>query len=814
MKKVLTILISFFFYVIFLTSPCIAQTISINITEEVIGTVPELTWGANLWNTDTNGRLDGLPRSGITLGRIDMSLQESFRSETDYDFIYMDRWIGAAKANGIVPLMIVGYMPTWLSSGGTTYDPPSNMTKFLNIVEIAVNHVKNDVIYYEIWNEPNIHFWTGTEIEYRELLVNVSQKIRELDPDAIILAPALSDIASVEKTAGYDTGFNFTREVCVNATDYFDIFSFHLYSFPEEDWPSKMDNFIQRLTEFGCGNKPLWMTESPANWHTLIEWNYLDVLSTAQNRKFLLDHNVKAQVYFPFRTIYTAGGWWVGLYDSSTMLFTPVGKYYQLSGKNGLKFYGDKLKINSNTNDNVSEVSFISVKNSDNNIVVQLTNNFPTSKDVQINFLSTKNITVYESSSDRDFDSSLYSDINSRLDLTLKPYSVYLIEAKPSTIPSLVKISGQLRNTTGLIQANVSIYNQGTDRINISQVTSNGNYDLTVLPGVYDIQYNILNIPNFFIKLISFNIISNLQNIVNYVNKIGNSISFTVDITGNQGLQVYSEQKPSSVKVNGTEMTEVSSLPVSANTWFYNSTGKRLHMIANPTLSTTTTTTSTTTSSITSTTTSTTTTTTKTIIPGYIFEDGFESGNFNNWTGISGAPIVVSTQKYEGTYSFEGTGTNNIFCYKSFANQTTVFVRGYFRFSALPITSGQIRFMRLYYGSGAWGTATIARIKLEYTGTYGLTLVFESYYPSPQSYSYPISMNNNTWYPFEIKFVKHATNGEYRVWFNGNEVIALTGLDTSGSDGINSIALGHEYVTINTIVWTDSVKVSNKYIGT
>jgi len=196
--------------------------------------------------------------------------------------------------------------------------------------------------------------------------------------------------------------------------------------------------------------------------------------------------------------------------------------------------------------------------------------------------------------------------------LNQTPTATTTTSSTTTTIPTgQVSISGQLRNSTGTIQANISVYNRGTDRINISQITTNGNYNFGILPGIYDLQFNILKffIQNFFIKLMSFNVNSNLVNVINYMTGYPseNKVSFRVNIIGNQGLQVYSEQKPNSVKVNGTEMTEVSSLPVSANTWFYDSTGKRLHMIANPTSSTTTTTS---TSSTTSTTTSSTTTTT------------------------------------------------------------------------------------------------------------------------------------------------------------------------------------------------------------
>ncbi len=186
-----------------------------------------------------------------------------------------------------------------------------------------------------------------------------------------------------------------------------------------------------------------------------------------------------------------------------------------------------------------------------------------------------------------------------------------------TTIPSgQVLISGQLLNATNSIQANVVVYNQGTSQVNTSDTAdSEGNYSLAVWPDVYDLQYDIFYIPNFFIKLMSFNVFSNLQNVVNYIDKIDNSVSFTVDITEDQYLGFYSDEKPISIKTNGVKMTE-GILPLSSNEWYYDSSENILYLIANPALPTTTTTTPATTTTVTVTTTTSPETTSSTTVPG------------------------------------------------------------------------------------------------------------------------------------------------------------------------------------------------------
>ena len=80
------------------------------------------------------------------------------------------------------------------------------------------------------------------------------------------------------------------------------------------------------------------------------------------------------------------------------------------------------------------------------------------------------------------------------------------------------------------------------------------------------------------------------------------------------------------------------------------------------------------------------------------------------------------------------------------------------------------------------------------------------------SYDYSTTFVDDTWYYLEVKFVKDATNGEYRIWLNGTEVITQTGLDTSGNSDADQVRLGQTLgVTITN--WVDSVVVSNSYIG-
>jgi hypothetical protein len=426
----------------------------VDITENFVGTIPKLTWGANIGGTwDYYTFHDGIPNSKVTLGRIGIGLESIYTESTtpnSQKLDALDAKISNFTANGIEPLLIVASMPRWLSScfdrysvavcdSGTVYKTfPPNVTKMSSFREIVKNltaHVKNNVKYYEIWNEPdNQQFWNGTYNEYVYLLKNISTAIRagDTDADTKILAPAIMDNDLTRPDLSRT--FGMLNKSCMEANSYFDIVSFHAYwpsSFPLEKWYINMDRLVRNLSAMGCGNKPIWCSECGIR-PSRITWSYVDVLSIAKEKKILLDYNLSAQVYFPFvGYVENPFGFYEGIYNisSTSRIFTPIGKYYQVMGQ--LKFYGNNLSIISNIQNNISQISFIAVRNDDNKVITQLTNNFSTTKDVQINFQNIKNITVYESSSSQIFSSPTFIGRQSSFTLSLRPYSTYIIEAKP-----------------------------------------------------------------------------------------------------------------------------------------------------------------------------------------------------------------------------------------------------------------------------------------------------------------------------------------------------------------------------------------------
>lgn len=158
---------------------------------------------------------------------------------------------------------------------------------------------------------------------------------------------------------------------------------------------------------------------------------------------------------------------------------------------------------------------------------------------------------------------------------------------------------------------------------------------------------------------------------------------------------------------------------------------------------------------------------------------GFETGGGGEFDGGAGSP----------SYRTDGghCGDNYMRCdegdyrYWSMSNETTVYMRGYFRIqTGSPGSFSWARIMQLDDNSAG---QVIWYLKFE-TGSGGDKKVcFVFWLPSKDYNHYNFNWQTNTWYHFEVKFLEHGSSGEYRVWLDGTEIVTRTGMNTSLASG-------------------------------
>ena len=137
--------------------------------------------------------------------------KEDKNGDPVYNWIILDSIIDTYIQRGMKPLMEIGFMPKDLSSHPEPYEhtwsaggnlwtgwsyPPKDYSKWRELVYQWVKHSvarygKKEVTtwLWEVWNEPNISYWSGTFDEYCKLYDYAADGLKSACPECIIGGP-------------------------------------------------------------------------------------------------------------------------------------------------------------------------------------------------------------------------------------------------------------------------------------------------------------------------------------------------------------------------------------------------------------------------------------------------------------------------------------------------------------------------------------------------------------------------------------------------------------------------------------------------
>jgi hypothetical protein len=157
------------------------------------------------WNS-----VDDLPSivfSGIRLWDTGTNWKQIERQRGEYDWTVLDKWLLVAKQNKKDVLYTVGVTPSWAASrpneicpyGGTNgcASPPSDLDQdnayWKEFITALVTHSaqsKNARInYYELWNESNSWYWSGSIAQMVRMVRDAYTIIHQIDPTARVVGP-------------------------------------------------------------------------------------------------------------------------------------------------------------------------------------------------------------------------------------------------------------------------------------------------------------------------------------------------------------------------------------------------------------------------------------------------------------------------------------------------------------------------------------------------------------------------------------------------------------------------------------------------
>jgi polysaccharide biosynthesis protein PslG len=146
--------------------------------------------------------------AGMGIIRMDISWASAEKEPGVYDFSHYDHLVNDMEALGIRILFIIDYGNPLYDDGLSPHSEECRQAYARFCAALAERYADNNII-WELWNEPNIHFWKPEpDVEaYMAWCHAVVPAIRKADPDACIIGPATSLIDRSFLKACFERGF-------------------------------------------------------------------------------------------------------------------------------------------------------------------------------------------------------------------------------------------------------------------------------------------------------------------------------------------------------------------------------------------------------------------------------------------------------------------------------------------------------------------------------------------------------------------------------------------------------------------------------
>lgn len=194
-----------------------------------------------------------------------------------------DNIVQLAQQNDIEIIARLDKPPAWSRSEPPEvtgdFAPPDDFNDFADFAAAVAERYKDNLTYYQIWNEPNGNEEWGKNRpvnaeEYTDLLCLTYERIKAIDPDAIILAGALTPTVAVNWQNLNDLVY-LQRMYNAGAADCFDILSAQGYGL----WSGATDHRLRPtvinyphhlylrdvMVQNGDEHKPIWISEMAWN---------------------------------------------------------------------------------------------------------------------------------------------------------------------------------------------------------------------------------------------------------------------------------------------------------------------------------------------------------------------------------------------------------------------------------------------------------------------------------------------------------------------------------------------------------------------
>ncbi|HAZ62902.1 MAG TPA: hypothetical protein DCZ72_04745 [Armatimonadetes bacterium] len=212
---------------------------------------PDSPWGMGVYLYRYPGNEAGLAEmdqaaalaaaAGVRWTREEFQWHRIEPREGEYDWTFYDAMVDTAGRHGLSIYGLLCYWTPW--SASYTREGVDEYTRWVRAV---VTRYRDRIKHWEIWNEPNIFFWSGPKELYPVMLAESYAAIKEVDPEARVLGIS---------TAGIDLAF--INQVMASGAP-FDDLTVHPYrgALDEAAFVAEL-----RAAAEAVEGRPVWITE-------------------------------------------------------------------------------------------------------------------------------------------------------------------------------------------------------------------------------------------------------------------------------------------------------------------------------------------------------------------------------------------------------------------------------------------------------------------------------------------------------------------------------------------------------------------------
>jgi xylan 1,4-beta-xylosidase len=242
----------------------------------------------------------------------------------NFNFLYVDQVYDFMLDHGVRPFVELSFMPEAFASSANrifaykgNVSPPRNWQDWHDMIYAFTDHcVKRYGIAevrnwkFEVWNEPNISFWAGSQDEYFELYRQSALALKKIDPALQVGGPSTAQLGwipdLIQYCASHGVPLDFvSTHVYPDDPQKYIFGKDHLYSF-EQVIPRGVEHVKQQVESSKMPRLPLWITE----------WS-------SQNPAFIADTIknciglAEAMSYWTFSNVFEEGGVPNGIFNTT-----------------------------------------------------------------------------------------------------------------------------------------------------------------------------------------------------------------------------------------------------------------------------------------------------------------------------------------------------------------------------------------------------------------------------------------------------------------------------------------------------------------